>query len=79
MYIQVKNDRIVGITEEYSNGFIEFDIPDDFDYENISRYEVNGKELIKHDLPQAETAPTLQERITQMEEALTALLEGETE
>lgn len=79
MYIQILNDRIVGITEEYSNGFIEFDIPDDFDFENISRYEVKGTELIKHDLPNIETAPTLNDRLKQLEEALTALLEGETE
>lgn len=55
MFVQIKNGRIVRVSEERSHGDVEMDLPEDFDYDHIYRYEVTSSGLVKHDLPKVET------------------------
>lgn len=50
MFVQVKNGRIVRVSETKNVGDVELDLPEDFDFDHIDRYEVDGDTLIKHDL-----------------------------
>lgn len=55
MFVQIKNGRIVRVSEEGTPGDAEIHLPEDFDYDHIDRYEVKDSGLVRHDLPQAET------------------------
>ena len=55
MFAEIRNGRIVRVSEERSRGDVEMDLPEDFDYDHIDRYEVTSSGLVKHDLPKMET------------------------
>lgn len=55
-----------------------FDFPDDFDFCHQHEYKVAGGELV-YDPPEADTTPTQEQRIAELEEALALLLSGVTE
>lgn len=55
MFAEIRNGRIVRVSEEGTPGDVEMDLPEDFDYDHIDRYEVTSSGLVKHDLPKAET------------------------
>ena len=55
MFIQIYNGRIVRVSEEQMlEDDIQIDLPDDFDYDHIDRYEVADGELVKHDIEEQE-------------------------
>lgn len=53
MYAQLHNRRIVGLSEREQPFFdTPIDLPEDFDFDHLSRYELTESgELIRHDLP----------------------------
>ena len=81
MFVQIKNGRIVRVSEVCNGDDIEMELPEDFDYARIDRYEVVDGVLIKHDLPGSETnaEPTIKEQIAELREALDLLLSRVTE
>lgn len=54
MFAQIINGRIVGLSETEQPHFdVPVELPEDFDWEHISRYGLTDDgELIRHDLPE---------------------------
>lgn len=75
------NGRMVRVSEESSGGDVKIELPEDFDFDHIDRYELVDGELVKHDLPELapEEKPTFVERLQELEEAIELLLSGVTE
>lgn len=78
MFVQIKNGRIVRLSESKNDGDIELELPEDFDFERFDRYKVINGALIKHDILEEEK-PSLQDRVENLEEALEMILSGVTE
>ena len=59
MFVQIKDGRIVGVSND-SNGFdFEINLPENFDFDHIGRYEVVDNELIEHDVPESAEVPSM--------------------
>ena len=62
MYIQLYNNRIVRVSDEQIlEDDIQLDLPEDFDWEHIDRYEITDGDLVKHELESEITEPTAQD------------------
>lgn len=74
-YIQLVENKIVSVMYDYTENFIEVDLPEDFDFSHINWYEYTGEgQFIKH-IPEEIIEPeikTQEERITSLEERLDA-------
>lgn len=75
MFIQIKDGRIVRISEVSNGDDIEMELPENFDYDHIDRYEVVDGSIIENDLPQVDSEPTQEERIAALEEENAMLME----
>ena len=56
MYVLIVDGRIVRVSEESNGDDIWMDLPDDFDYDHIYRYQVVDGELVDLGLSEAESA-----------------------
>ena len=78
MYVLIDEvtGRICATTdrEEYSEGMVEFDFPDDFDYENQSDYRIADGELIHDPLPMSDEAKQYEEEIERQKQLQTATI-----
>ena len=76
MFAQIKNGRIVRLSETKNDGDIKLELPEDFDFDRFDRYEVVDGVLIKHDIPGTEEKeePSLQEQIAELRANLDRLL-----
>lgn len=67
MYVLLDEEtgRICATTdrEEYSEGMVEFDFPEDFDYENQSDYRITDGELIYDPLPMSDEQKQYKEEV----------------
>ena len=88
MYVQLLNGRIVGVCETLESGFsLQFELPNDFDFEHIDRYEITEDgTLVYHAPEESEEAATIETRMQnvesktgELEEAIELLLSGVTE
>lgn len=75
-YIQLIDNYIVTVMFEETEGFIEVQLPEDFDFSHTNWYEYSNGELIYHDLSiDIPPVPSYEERITALEKQNVLLLE----
>ena len=70
MYAQIKDGRIVAVTDSSQGDDVAVTLPEDFDWQNISRYELaDDGRLIAHPAPEPPEDPlrALERRLAELE------------